>query len=106
MELRGSLKMLLSVWARQGGDRVHPVPGKGQGKGEEGEKMGHPAQDRVSAAMLTRKGVIKSKAVLAVVCNKLTAGPRNDSSIISIASAHHASPVYSSISHWNLPKPA
>lgn len=49
---------------------------------------------------------LKPEAGHALVCRKLTAGPRNESSIISIASAHQASPVYSSISHWNLPKPA
>ena len=35
-----------------------------------------------------------------------TAGPRNDSSIISIASAAHAQPQYSSSTTWKRPKPA
>ena len=35
-----------------------------------------------------------------------TAGPRNDSNIISIASAAHAQPQYSSSTTWKRPKPA
>ena len=52
----------------------------------------------LQSSMTTQKGYQKN--LIRRACSVgLTAGPRKERSIISMASAHHANPVYNSISH-------